>query len=160
MKKWQVEHPAPAKVFADEPSLPCAYCGKELLQPKPHGIVVVWTSTTQLPDNKTAKRTEEIYWCCRGACDDMLRKRTRREGWFDGWEDISDLTIPTLYIRWIMTTYNEIQGDVVYSDAAFDNTKEFLLNLFPLVCRHATAEEQQRIKDLGMIPSFLGGLGY
>lgn len=160
--KWQRENPQPAKLFAEEPSLTCDYCGKELLTPKPHGIVVLCTPRRAIDggNGNRTKRTERIYWCCRGACDHELRERARQDGLVDGWESLLDLTIPIIYIRWIMSTYNEMYKGAEYSQEAFERNKDLLLNLFPLVCRNATEQEQERIKQLGMVPSFLGGLGY
>jgi hypothetical protein len=47
-----------------------------------------------------------------------------------------------------------------YSDDALKNAKALLLNLFPLVARDMTEKENERIKNLRMVPSFLGGWGY
>ncbi|HHQ4901328.1 TPA: hypothetical protein ACSP3M_002596 [Aeromonas veronii] len=55
---------------------------------------------------------------------------------------------------------NEQRSGVVYSDEAFESLKEFILQVFPYVSRHLTSKELDRVKSLGMIPSYLGGLGY
>ena len=39
------------------------------------------------------------------------------------------------------------------------NSKQLLLNLFPLICRDME-EKKERIKSLAMIPHYLGGWGY
>jgi hypothetical protein len=59
-----------------------------------------------------------------------------------------------------MSNMNEQRAGVVYSDEAFNNLKEFMLQIFPYVSRHLTAKETERVKSLGMLPSYLGGLGY
>ena len=135
--RWQKDHPAPAKIFREEPALFCWYCKKSLLLPKPHGIVVVWTS---LPREGQPRRehTEHVYWCCKGRCDKALQAQYRRKDLIDGWEDILDLLIPIAYIRWGMTTFNEFHRGMTYSTDALANSKKLLLNLFPLVCRDMT----------------------
>ncbi|VAX15808.1 hypothetical protein MNBD_NITROSPINAE03-543 [hydrothermal vent metagenome] len=156
---WEKEHPAPADIFRDDPKLYCHYCNKSLLTPKPHGIIVTWTSI--LDNRSTGKEhTEHLYWCCKGKCDEMLSSRYCRDGLVDSWEDIDDLIISVVYIRWIMATLNKRQGGATYSGEAFDKSKELLLNLFPLVSRDMTDAERDRFKHLAMIPSYLGGFGY
>lgn len=157
--EWQREHPSPAKIFRDKPILTCLYCKKNLLKPKPRGIIVVWTSVPT-DDQSEKKHTEHVYWCCKGLCDKALKAKFRQKGLIDGWEDIPDLIIPLVYIRWLMAMLNEFKGGMTYSDDALKNSKTFLLNLFPLVSRHMTAGEKERIKTLQMIPHYLGGLGY
>lgn len=55
---------------------------------------------------------------------------------------------------------NEQRSGVVYSDEGFESLKEFLIQVFPYVSRHLTNKEIERVRSLGMIPSYLGGLGY
>jgi hypothetical protein len=157
--RWKKDHPTPAKIFRDEPELRCAYCSKSLLTPKPHGIVVVWTL---LWDKESTKKelTEYVYWCCKGKCDNALKSRYYNKGLIDRWEDIQDLVIPIAYIRWVMVMLNELHSRATYSKEALENSKELLLNLFPLVSRDMTDAEKDRIKSLGMIPHYLGGWGY
>jgi hypothetical protein len=152
---WQKEHPTPAKVFGDEPILTCCYCNKSLLHPKPHGIVVIWTSF-----EAEKKHTEHFYWCCKGQCDQALREKYRRKGMWDGWEDIPDLVAPIAYVRWVTVIFNQLHRGDGFSKEAFENIKSLLLNLFPLIARDMTAKERQRISDLSVIPHYLGGWGY
>jgi hypothetical protein len=154
---WQRDHPSPAKIFRDEPELKCFNCGNSLLRPKPHGIVVAWES---VPDPRIPRRTEHLYWCCKGQCDRELSSKYRRTGIVDGWEDIPDLIAPIAFIRWVMTIFNEFHSNMTYSDDAFKNVKTFLLNLFPLVARDMTEEEKKRIENLSLIPPEFGGWGY
>jgi hypothetical protein len=159
ISKWKMEHPAPAKLFREEPALSCVYCGKSLLDPKPHGIVVVWTTLSRNEELRK-ERTEFLYWCCKGPCDKVLQQRYYRKGIIDGWEDIADLIIPVTYIRWVMVMLNRLHGGMTCSDEAFKNVKTLLLNLFPLVSRDMRAKEKERIDGLSVIPSYLGGWGF
>ena len=157
--RWQKEHPTPAKIFREEPALFCWYCEKSLLLPKPHGIVVVWTTLPE-KDQPRREHTEHVYWCCKGWCDKALQAQYRHQGLIDGWEDIPDLLMPIAYIRWVMTMFNEFHRGMTYSTEALANSKKLLLNLFPLMCRDMTEEEKERINRLAMIPHYLGGWGY
>lgn len=158
LQKWKKEHPVPAKLFSEDPELSCAYCGKSLFQPKANGIVVIWTRTGR-KEERSNERTERVYWCCKGNCDAMLSRRYGGDGITDGWEDISDLIIPVIYIRWVMTTLNEFHRGMTYSDEALEGMKTLLVHLFPLISRELTTEEKERVRTLSMIPNFLGGLG-
>lgn len=158
--KWQSEHPAPVRLFSEEPELLCFYCKKDLLRPKSRGIVVVWTISQRDNVEPLPERTEHLYWCCKDNCDAMLQKKYQRPGIIDGWEDIPDLIAPIAYLRWAMVVLNEFYQGMTYSDEAFKNMKTLLINLFPLVCREMTTDEQERIKYLGVVPHYLGGWGY
>jgi hypothetical protein len=154
---WQLTRRDPAKIFADNVDLKCDYCGKSLLSPEPHGIIALWHPYDDTDDRRD--RTEHIYFACKGHCDNRLRDPLRESQMIDGWEDISDLVIPTVYLRWVMGLLNELHGGHNYSPQAFDKTKDLLLNLFPMVCRHLSDEDQKRVQRLQEIPSYLGGLG-
>jgi hypothetical protein len=157
LARWNKEHPGAAKIFGEEPQLSCSYCNKNLLLPKPHGIIVVWStlSTTEKP-----RTTEHVYWCCKGLCDRALNERYRRHGIIDGWEDIPDLMAPIAYIRWAIVIINHLQRGDRFTDDAIESVKDFLLNLFPFVAREMTEIERNRISQLTSIPSYLGGWGY
>ena len=156
--RWKKEHPTPAKIFREEPELLCAYCKRSLLTPKPHGIVVSWT-TLRDSEPTRKKHTERVYWCCKGKCDLVLKRKYYREGIIDRWEDISDLIIPIVYIRWVMVMLNELHGGDTYSKEALNNSKELLLNLFPLVSRDMTDAREgshQEFGDDSSLPRWLG----
>lgn len=159
IKKWSKENPKPAKIFVDEPSLKCKYCEKELLNPEGNGIIVLWERHRE-DYEKEKQRYEEIYWCCKGHCDSTLSGQRRHKPWIDGWEDIPDVMMPTIFIKWVMAILNEHHAGVEYSEEAFEQLKRFILNVFPHISRHLTEKETERIKSLGMIPSCFGGLGY
>lgn len=159
LKKWQIEHPSPVQIFSDAPKLVCEYCHKDLLEPEPSGIIVIWERMRK-DYEKEPKFHEEIYWCCKGHCDDRLAATRRRSGIVDGWEDIPDVIIPHVYIKWIMSTFNELREGALYSDQAFSRLKEFLLNLYPFITRQLSKSEHDRLRSLMIIPSYLGGMGY
>ena len=153
---WMGENPAPAKIFSTHPSLNCHHCGRDLLDPRPTGIIVLWQSR----DSDGKKHVDTVYWCCKGNCDQTLGAVVRGKGLVDGWEDISDVAIPLVFAKWIMVILNELHGGHTYSPGAFDRLKEFVLSLYPYVARHPTQKEEERIEGLSQLPAVFGGLGY
>lgn len=111
-------------------------------------------------DYSTPDVYECVHWTCRGHCDDVLRNRKRHDGLIDGWEDIGDVMIPTVFVKWVISVLNEQREGVTYSDEAFDALKQFLLILFPYVSRHLSDKEKERMRSLAEIPANLGGMGY
>ena len=161
LSAWKTENPQPAKIFAEKPRLQCKVCHKELFEQDDHGIITIWQKMSHHRVND-AKHFEHIFWVCRGRCDDVLTQYMRKKDktLIDGWEDISDVLMPTIFIKWIMTIMNELRSGDTYSDEAYESMKEFLLQVFPYICRHLTEKEKERIKSLTEIPAYLGGLGY
>ncbi len=154
LSKWKTENPKPAKLFIDNPSLKCKVCNKELLTNDYGNLISVWKKL----DDNGVEHIEHIFWTCKGYCDDKFSS-TIDDELINGWEDISDVMIPTTFIRWIMSILNEHRSGVVYSDKAFENLKEFILQIFPHISRELTTKEKERLSLLGMIPSYLGGHG-
>lgn len=158
---WQASNKQPAKIFAEPTELKCDNCGANLLRPEPHGIVAFWHPYHENDEDSDnlCERTDYIYFACKGNCDDYLRRSLRARKMVDGWNDIEDLAIPTVYLRMVMGTVNELNAGKKYSPQAFEKTKDLLINLFPLICRHLSDDEIEQIHNLQKIPGFLGGLG-
>lgn len=68
-------------------------------------------------------------------------------GLTDGWEDVGDVMMPTVFIKWTISILNELRSGTIYSDEAFNQLKEFLLNVYPFACRHLTDKEKSSIFD-------------
>lgn len=161
LSEWKTENPQPARIFSEKPSLRCKTCNKELLEKDDHGIITIWQKAPQ-HRKENLRHFEHVFWVCRGRCDELLTHHIRQidNTLIDGWEDISDVMMPTIFIKWIMTIMNELQSGYTYSDEAYSSIKDFLLQIFPYVSRHLTEKEKEKIKSLTQIPAFLGGLGY
>ena len=157
--KWVAENPTKAKIFSDTSGLKCAYCGDDITEGQ-KGIVVSWERYKTVDKTGPRRDVKSLYCCCKGNCDHQLKQKYATTDYIDKWEDIHDLRIPTVYIRWIMGTMNQLNGDCTYSPEAFNAEKEMLLELFPYVARNLTMQELDRLEVLGDIPSFLGGFGY
>ena len=151
---WEKESPTPALIFNEKPSLKCHVCDTELLEKESKGIVVFWEAIDK--NYTSTNHIEYIRWICKGRCDDVMKNRIRvlNSNLIDRWEDIPDVVIPTKYIQWVMTIFNQQHQGVVYSDKAFDDLKTFMIRIFPYVSRHLTNKEEERMKDLAMLPSW------
>jgi len=161
ISKWKSKHPKPEKFFWDYPELRCDNCGKNLLEPQKEGIVVVWEKSFEHGADKNISEVVDIYCCCKGNCDNILRHQfhAKYKNVVDGWKDISDICIPTIYSEWLFLTFHELNKKAKYSEVAFKKTLNLLLAIFPYISRELSDEEKNTIKNLTRIPSYLGGLG-
>lgn len=150
---WQSNNPEPAPLFDVSPELNCDHCGRNLLPAESNGIISVCRPTGN------RERIEYIYFACKGRCDVQLSYQTQCLNMVDSWEDISDLLIPQVYLRWMMGTMNRLHGGHQYSTQAFEKLKELFIGLFPSISRHLTEKQLARICALTRIPAALGGLG-
>ena len=159
--EYQKNNPVPEKYFWKYPELTCEYCGKNLLEPTRSGIVVIWEAWHDHRKDENINEVIDIYYCCKGNCDSMLKHKfyAKYENVVDGWEDIPDICIPTIYLKWLNSIFHELYGGAKYSPAAFDKIKNIMLAVFPYISRQLTAEEKEAIKGVATIPSYLGGLG-
>lgn len=159
--EWMRENPKPAQVIADNTGLQCEYCGKELLEEN-KGIVVVWEKLVTSESPPDAIRVEDIYWSCKGECDTILRSRYDHKypNHVDGWDDIPDICIPTVYLKWIISFMNQLYGNYYFSKRAFEKHKILFIEIFPYVSRELTEKEKETLKMLANIPYEMGGMGY
>jgi len=154
IKTWQAENPQPADIFVKAPKLFCQCTETDLLDPKPKGIIVL--GEKQNNDGKWI--TEDVYWCLKGPADRVLEERFIKRDLTTSWEDIPDVTIPLVFLKWVMMTLNKVKAGEI-SDVAFDKLKIFLMALFPYVTRDMTSDEKERLQSLFSIPSIFGGMG-
>ncbi|WP_114011594.1 restriction endonuclease [Cohaesibacter intestini] len=159
LSSWKTNNPQPAQLFSDQGSLDCHVCNKNLLEQQDKGVITLWQPMKN-GDYSKPDAFESIHWTCRGHCDHVLRNQKQELGLIDGWEDIADVMMPTVFVKWIISILNEQRAGVTYSDEAFDAMKHFLLVVFPYVSRHLSDQEKERIQSLTQIPSYLGGMGY
>lgn len=157
MQAWEGETPRPADLFSAPTSLKCAHCERELLAGGPQGIIVIWRRL--IPEHHVEGPAIRVYCACKGDCDRALRETYRTPGTLDGWEDVTDLTIPTVFIHWVMSFVNQLHRGREFEPEAFDAIKEITLAVAPHVLRNHTTAEREQVKRLGKIPMWLGGLG-
>ncbi len=161
IEKWITQNPKPAEILDPLPTLCCDHCGKDLLNPKPEGIIVIWQNR-----RGTNVHVQRIYWCCHDdrigkQCDKQLQKLTLREldrKFKDGWEEISHVTSPLVFIKWVILSIDELNKGDTYSPEAFVKLKKFILSVYPHVVREPTQEESERSRNLKkQISSWAGG---
>jgi hypothetical protein len=143
------ENPKPAKIFAEDPSIQCEYCGKDLLAEKTGIFVTLRKRSDPEAETYVHHPYEEAYFSCKGRCDQVLKNKYLQSGdYIDEWADISDYLSPVGYIKkvvsWInsINKYNERLGQNAYK-----KFKKLLLNCFPHISREQTTEEKERIKQ-------------
>lgn len=135
--------------------LKCKYCGRDLLEKDIQGKnIIVLCGKYDYDNGKGIKYVRDVYWSCKGECDEKLREEYEKKGIGDlGWEDIEDLIIPTRFVDWICAILNNMQdGDVVFSEEAFEKIKQIIIGVSQLVFRDATEEKKARIRLLKSLP--------
>lgn len=158
IKKWKNENPKPIKIFNKVTSIKCLNCNKELLEMNTKGIIVIWQDYARKKEEGNTFY-EKIYSCCRGHCDKELKLKFKKIGWLDSWQSMSDIIIPTGYLKLFISVMNSIYGGKKYSDEAYQEMRYLMLNIFPYISRELTTQEKERLDDLLMIPQGLGGFG-
>lgn len=155
--EWQRENPVPAEVLDGLNGLQCKSCGKELLNAdQKSGIVVLWSEFHEDDQIKT-EEVYEIYWVCKGKCDFSLHPRYDRPNAISGWEDIPDICVPTIYLKWVISLVNQLYQGVEFSPNAIENYKTLLIETFPHVSRELTTNEKELLSWLMRLPSVAGG---
>lgn len=160
--KYLKNSPKPEKYFWKYPDLNCDYCGKNLLEPKKSGIVAIWEVLNEYRKDEDINEVVDIYCCCKGNCDAMLKNKFYakfEQHAIDGWEDIPDICIPTIYLKWLNSIFHELHARAKYSEDAFKKMKNIMLAVFPYISRELTDKERESIKGMEDIPDYLGGLG-
>jgi hypothetical protein len=151
----------PAQLYTQDQSICCDNCGKDLFNP-PSGIWVIWHTDTE--DNKEADHFVDMHFACKGTCDMKVEREVRmrhsaRGFIHDGWDDIPDILVPTVFITKVMAFINGFARGDTYEPEVLEKVKGLLLTAFPHVSRNLTLEEQQTLEHLQRIPSYLGGMG-
>jgi hypothetical protein len=152
MSRWLRESPGAAEIFVEPGTVTCKRCGRDLLSPEPSGIAVVWR-------DQSRDTIHDYYCCCKGICDRELRAARAERGWVDSWEDITDIIIPTVFLRRIMTPVNQLGAGWQYTEDALKGLRDLLWAGFPRVARQLTTKEADRVRALIGLPWYLGGLG-
>ncbi len=142
---FQMENPIPSNIFGEETDLRCDFCNRNLFELEDSGIFALWARTN--PNDREVY--EDMYFACRGDCDEKMSKRFAKKGLVDrGWEDINDLCNPSIWITKLMAFINGIQHDQDMGAEAFEKMKKLFINTYPYIARHLTKKEKMRVKSL------------
>lgn len=150
-----------SNILTDYHSLNCRYCGKDLLNhesiSKYSGIVAFVNDRCFKKENDYEKEhIIDVYWACKGRCDNILQNKYRAIGGWTGWEDISDIIIPSKYLDWNISIMNRLRdGSTIYKEEAYNNLREFIVRVSQFVLRQQTDEQISRYNDLLSLPDWL-----
>lgn len=153
LKKYEANEHKISNILDEYVPLECKKCNKDLLEKEIQGLNII-VFLGEYKDN--AQYIKDIYWSCKRECDHSLRQYYDKKGLEDlGWKEISDLIIPTGYLDWVCSILNDLRdGDMVFSDEAFEKLKYFLIAISQLVLKDSTEEGKERIRLLKSIFPF------
>jgi hypothetical protein len=129
--------------------LKCQACGEDILKAsyeKP-GTGLVLLLRDYEDDTKT--NIQEVYWCCKGECDRILKARKEKPGLTTSWNDISTLFIPRYFLDWIFANFDKMRnGSVQYTEKAYEDLIVFILAISQRVMRETTEKEKELVDSL------------
>ena len=131
------------KLFNDQKSLRCTHCEKDLFESPGKSIIV-------FIEGVGTKEIIDIYPCCKGECDEVLRRNRQQDGYIDGWKDLTDYMNPVLYLKQVMAIINKMHGGTKLADNAIEEYKNILLSVAPYVMREPTDKEKKQVVDDAM----------
>ncbi|EHK2280456.1 restriction endonuclease [Clostridium perfringens] len=151
-----IDNKTPSNLFSEYVPLKCSCCGKDLLESNSlnhySGIVVFVEDISAFPKTKYI----DMYFACKGHCDEKLDSHYSSLGYSTTWEDISDLIIPYKYLKWNISILNRIyEGDDEYTEESFSKLKDFIMLISQIVLKGQSEEDIHRIITLNSIPDFL-----
>lgn len=132
-----------AELFKGQ-ELRCANCDKDLFEDPTSSIVVFLKE-------KNGKFVD-VYACCKDECDKKLLRSKGNSNHTSSWKDISDLVNPKLYLRQVFATMNTLRREDKFTDEAFEDYKNILIQCSPYVMRSPSPEELKIADDLLDIP--------
>jgi hypothetical protein len=140
-------------IVSEYVSLTCQFCGKDLLESmneKQYDGNVVFLVDISSDDGKQV--VKEVYWCCKGNCDEKLERKKEKHNLVTSWDDIGDLIIPSYFLGWIFRHMGLFRdGYRQYTDEAFTNLKLFILAVSQRVLREMTEKEKERVTEVNEI---------
>jgi hypothetical protein len=88
---------------------------------------------------------EDIYIACKGECDRQLENKWLNKGIATAWHELKDLSNPLLYLKYLMSTINNIRsGEWKYTNEAFEKEKFILMKLGQKVFQEMNEEDRKR----------------
>ena len=131
-------------------ALECDNCGKDLLEALYYeGKKALVAQVSKIDDNGQWQIIE-TYFACKGECDKTLSTAAwAKYQASTAWKDIYDLAMPNEYLRWILSTINQLASRrYIYSKAALDKEKQLIMALAQKIFREVSDKERARLRDL------------
>jgi hypothetical protein len=149
----------PSMIYAKYYPLKCEVCGKDLIKKgvadNYEGLVALVQDMDYFDETNGGERITQVYCACKGQCDSVMESRCTGHI-ITQWQDISDLTIPYQFLKWVMGILNQIRdGRVIYTDEAFEQIKTVTLDIAQVAMRQPSVKEMQRVKELSELPNWL-----
>ncbi|NFP49669.1 hypothetical protein [Clostridium argentinense] len=160
-EKWNKNSVMPALLYNKYEPLLCSHCGKDILNPaniKEYGSLIGFVRDYKFSKevNYHKEKFIDVYYACKGRCDDILDAKYSAQGYITDWKDVDDLKIPVEYMRWIMACMNNMrEGSIEFEDDAFEKIKKAIMSIGQYVMRDLTDEEVQREDLLNILPEWL-----
>ncbi len=150
----------PSNIYTNYEPLKCHCCGEDLLKlnTNNNGGIIAFVHDYNFYENNgyTKDKYVDAYFACKGQCDHTLSEHYSKQGFGTYWKDISELKIPTLYIRWVMAIMNNIyEGSIEIDDAAFKKIKHAMLTIAQIVFRHQSESEISRSQSILELPEWI-----
>ena len=142
------------RIVSEYIPLKCKKCDRDLLEALHDeqfigGIIAFVKPLNSDFDDHSPEKIEEIYWACRGSCDDSITQDYHAQRKYTSWEDINDLAIPIYFLRFVLSSMNIIKaGSKQFSDQAYEQLKDFIMAFSQKVLRETTAKEKAEVKQL------------
>lgn len=140
--------------------LECKVCDKDLLKAlyeEEYNGNIIFASKIRSDEEAFSGQPEEIahiYFVCKEH-DSQLEQYLYNKGEITSWNDLSDLAIPLNFVRFIVAQLNNIRSETIsYSDAAFDQLKNFIIAMSQKVLRETTENEIIRVNRTIMFEGF------
>ena len=128
-------------------------CGRNLLTKEArhdYRGLVAWVRVND--DQYDVRRYVDFYWACKGECDRTVADDYSNR-FLTSWEDISDILIPTNYVKWHLGIMNAIyEGRSIYNRDSFEKVKEFTIKIAQLAVRSQTEDQDKRLRELAELP--------
>lgn len=153
-KNFQLENPLPAELYDKLEPLTCDCCGKNILEDAKHGIYAQYKLDPCFDSEEnpqiTDKQVKRIYFACKGECDELLKRQSLQMGLLDnGWNDVADLCIPTIWIKDVIGFINGIyRKELDLNEESFEKLKQLYIITYQYVARNLTTKEKERFSDL------------
>ena len=150
---WEDAQQQPSNFLDVYEPLECVVCGRDLLSGKSrsgYGGLVAWVRRND--GQHEVRRYVDFYWACKGECDKEVAS-SYPNGFSTSWEDISDILIPTNYVKWHVGIMNTIyKGKSKYNCTSFEKVKEFTIKIAQLTVRKQTETQIERLRALAKLP--------
>lgn len=111
-------------------------------------IALIENFNEKIPDDYV-ETVEDIYWACKGKCDNKISNKLKSRMRSSSWKDIGDLIIPAYFIKWLLSILNNLESNSInFSPEAYEKLKYFIMAVSQKVMRDMTEKETNEFNRL------------